>query len=88
VIAATHLSGLATPAVLLALLAVFTYLMVAPITYPDLYARDAVVLGGLQALAIAFPTAAGRVLPRSLLVFAVGYLLLSPFLYWRRADGE
>ncbi len=86
VLAVAYLAGAGDPAVLLGLTALFTYLMVAPITYPDLYARDAAILGGLQALAIAFPTAASRVFPRSLLVFALGYLLLAPFAYWRDTE--
>jgi CDP-diacylglycerol--serine O-phosphatidyltransferase len=80
-----YLSGLTDPLALLGVAAVFTYLMVAPITYPELYARDALVLGGLQALAVLFPTVVDRVFPRSLLLFAVGYLVLAPFVYWREA---
>ena len=78
-----YLAGIAEPAALVALVAACSYLMVAPVTYPDLYARDAVILGGLQALAVAFPLALNRVLPRSLLAFAVGYLVLAPVAYWR-----
>jgi CDP-diacylglycerol--serine O-phosphatidyltransferase len=83
VLAVTYLAGIGEPTVLVAMAALFTYLMVAPVTYPDLYARDAVVLGGLQALAIAIPTAVDRVFPRSLLLFALAYLVLAPFVYWR-----
>ena len=79
----TYLAGIREPAALIALVAACSYLMVAPVSYPDLYARDAVILGGLQALAIGFPVAFNRVLPRSLLVFAVGYLVLAPVAYWR-----
>ena len=43
------------------------------------------VLGGLQALTVLFPTAVNRVFPRALLAFAVGYLVLAPFIYWRDA---
>ncbi|CCQ36055.1 probable archaetidylserine synthase [Natronomonas moolapensis 8.8.11] len=78
-----YLAGVGEPAALIALVAACSYLMVAPVSYPDLYARDAIVLGGLQALVIAFPVAFNRVLPRSLLVFAVGYLVLAPVAYWR-----
>jgi len=83
IIAVAYLSGVTDPLVLLGVTAVFTYLMVAAITYPELYARDALVLGGLQALAVLFPTDVNRVFPRSLLLFAVAYLVLAPFLYWR-----
>ena len=83
ILAVAYLAGLADPLVLLAGTAVFSYLMIAAISYPELYARDALLLGGLQALAVLFPTAVNRVFPRSLLVFAVAYLVLSPFVYWR-----
>mgnify|MGYP002760983372 CR=1 FL=1 len=84
VLAVAYLAGVTDPSVLVGLTALFAYLMVASITYPDLYARDAVILGALQALAIAFPTAVNRVFPRSLLLFAVAYLVLAPFFYWRK----
>ena len=83
VLSVAYLAGIGDPVVLVVSTALFSYLMVASITYPDLYARDAVILGGLQALAIAFPAAVNRVFPRSLLLFAVAYLVLAPFLYWR-----
>ena len=83
ILAVAYLAGVTEPAVLLAATALFTYLMVASITYPELYARDALVLGGLQALAVLFPEAVNRVFPRSLLLFAVAYLVLAPFIYWR-----
>jgi CDP-diacylglycerol--serine O-phosphatidyltransferase len=83
VLAVAHLAGFGEPVVLLGSTALFTYLMVAPVTYPDLYARDSLILGGLQALAVSLPTAANRVFPRSLLVFAVAYLVLAPVAYWR-----
>ena len=83
ILAVAYLAGLADPLVLLAGTAVFSYLMIAAISYPELYARDALLLGGLQALAVLFPTAVNRVFPRSLLVFAVAYLVLAPFVYWR-----
>ena len=83
ILAVAYLAGITDPLVLLGATAAFTYLMVAPITYPELFARDALVLGGLQALAVLFPAAVDRVFPRSLLVFAVGYLVFAPVFYWR-----
>ena len=83
ILAVAYLAGITDPLVLLGATAAFSYLMVAPITYPELYARDALVLGGLQALAVLFPAAVDRVFPRSLLVFSVGYLVLAPVFYWR-----
>ena len=85
ILAVAYLAGVAEPTALLAATALLTYLMVASITYPELYARDALVLGGLQALVVAFPTVLGRVFPRTLLLFAVAYLALAPFIYWRDA---
>mgnify|MGYP005849075907 CR=1 FL=1 len=86
VLSVAYLAGIGDPTILVGLTALFAYLMVASITYPDLYASDAVILGGLQALAIAFPTAVNRMFPRSLLLFALAYLVLAPFLYWRKTD--
>ncbi|WP_299237408.1 protein sorting system archaetidylserine synthase [Natronomonas sp.] len=83
IIAAAYLSGLTDPTALVGLTAVFCYLMIASVTYPDLYARDALILGGLQSLAVLFPTVWSRVLPRSLLAFALAYLLFAPVAYWR-----
>lgn len=85
-LAVAYLAGVTEPAVLLGATAMFAYLMVASITYPELYARDALILGGLQALAIVFPTTLNRAFPRALLLFAVAYLVLAPFIYWRRSD--
>lgn len=88
VIAVAYLAGIVDPTLFVGLTGLFAYLMVASITYPDLYARDAVILGVLQALAIAFPAAVNRVFPRSLLLFAVAYLVLAPFIYWRETGGD
>ncbi|WP_276281530.1 protein sorting system archaetidylserine synthase [Halorussus caseinilyticus] len=88
ILAATVLAGVDDAAVLLAAAAAFAYLMVARVTYPDLFARDAVAMGGVQALAILAPAAFGRVFPRVLLGAALAYLLLGPRYYWRDADCE
>jgi CDP-diacylglycerol--serine O-phosphatidyltransferase len=88
VLAATVLAGVHDAAVLLATAGIFAYLMVTRVTYPDLYARDAVAMGGVQALAILAPTAFGRAFPRLLLVAALAYLLLGPRFYWRDADCD
>ncbi|WP_158057469.1 protein sorting system archaetidylserine synthase [Halorussus halophilus] len=83
VLAALVLVGVQAPAILLGATALFAYLMVARITYPDLYARDALAMGGVQALAILVPTAFGRAFPKALLIAALAYLLLGPRFYWR-----
>jgi len=77
--------GTSVAAILLGTTGLFVYLMLAPVTYPELFARDALVLGGLQALAVLFPDAFGGTFPRSLLVAALAYLLLAPRFYWREA---
>ncbi|MFB6132628.1 MAG: protein sorting system archaetidylserine synthase [Halanaeroarchaeum sp.] len=85
-LAAGILVGLG-PSVLLTGAAVLALAMLAPISYPDLLVRDAIVMGAIQALAILFPTVLDRVFPTVLLAWALGYLLLSPRLY-RRGEGK
>ena len=79
-LAAGTLSGL-SPELLLAGAGAFVILMVSPIPYPDLRVRDAVVMGGVQTIAIAIPDAFSSLVPRVLLVWALGYTLLGPWLY-------
>ena len=62
-------------------LGVFGVLMLGERRYPDLRARDAVVMGALQAAAIGAPAAFGAAFPRGLLVWALAYLLLAPGFY-------
>lgn len=64
--------------------AVFAVLMVTEIRYPDLHPQDAAVMGVVQALAIALTGFAGSVFAFGLLVLALAYLLLAPWLYWDR----
>ena len=78
-----ELLGVSTATLLLTVAGACIYLMVAPVTYPDLYTRDQLVFGGLQGLAILLPDALDAVFPRTLLVFALAYLLLAPRFYWR-----
>jgi len=82
-LAAGFLAGVTDPSVLLAATAGFCYLMVAPVDYPELYARDAVAMGSLQTLAVLFPGVLGGLFPRALLTAALAYLLLAPRFYWR-----
>jgi CDP-diacylglycerol--serine O-phosphatidyltransferase len=49
--------------------------------YPDLRTRDAVIMGALQAAAIAAPSSFGAAFPSGLLVWALAYLLLAPVFY-------
>lgn len=88
ILAAAFLAGGRSPALLLGATLVFCYLMVAPITYPDLYDRDAFAMGVVQALALLFPSVWSHVFPRILLVVAIAYLLLAPRFYWRPAPPD
>jgi len=82
ILAAAYLAGLTWVPGLLAVTAVLAVAMVAPVPYPKLLARDAGILGVVQAAAIVAPLAFGRVLPRFLLVAALGYMFLAPRFYW------
>jgi CDP-diacylglycerol--serine O-phosphatidyltransferase len=86
ILAASVLAGVADPAVLLGATGLFAYLMVTSVTYPDLYARDALAMGGVQALAVLVPKAYGRAFPAILLGAALAYLLLGPRYYWREVE--
>jgi CDP-diacylglycerol--serine O-phosphatidyltransferase len=82
ILAAAYLAGLTWVPGLLAVTAVLSVAMVAPIPYPKLLARDAGILGVVQAAAILAPLAYDRLLPRFLLVAALGYMFLAPRFYW------
>ncbi|HET7323196.1 MAG TPA: protein sorting system archaetidylserine synthase [Halococcus sp.] len=81
VLAAGYLAGVHTPLLFLVATAVFAGLMVAPVTYADLRARDALVMGVVQAGAIVVPDLFFRLFPRLLCICALGYLILGPRLY-------
>jgi CDP-diacylglycerol--serine O-phosphatidyltransferase len=82
ILAAAYLAGLTWVPALLAASVVLSLAMVAPVQYPKLLARDALVLGVVQAGAILAPAAFGRVFPRALLVAALAYMFLGPRFYW------
>jgi len=82
ILAAAYLAGLTPLPVLLVATVVLSVLMVAPVAYPKLAARDALVMGIVQMGAILVPTAFGRLFPRVLLVAALAYMLLAPRYYW------
>jgi CDP-diacylglycerol--serine O-phosphatidyltransferase len=85
ILGAAVLADVANPNLLIAATALFCYLMVAPIQYPDLLARDAFIMGVSHALAVLIPQWAGMTFPYALLTLALAYLLLAPRFYWR--DG-
>lgn len=96
IISAAVLAGIDRPAVLVAATAVFCYLMVSTIEYPDLLARDALLMGVVHTLAVLFPRlqggihpyVRGAIFPYALLYLALAYLLLSPWLYWRETGVD
>ncbi|MFW6384650.1 MAG: protein sorting system archaetidylserine synthase [Halodesulfurarchaeum sp.] len=86
ILAVAALAGLGAEVLFVAMVA-FTVLMVTRIPYPDLRIRDALVMGLVQALAVALPELWSALFPRVLLVWAIGYLVLGPWFY-RRAEGK
>jgi CDP-diacylglycerol--serine O-phosphatidyltransferase len=92
IVGATVLAGFTAPIVLVPLTYLLAGLMLAPITYPDLHAQDAAVMGVVQAAAIALGGRMGRQLVGSigrgfafgLLFLSLSYLFLGPRFYWRR----
>jgi len=89
ILGAAILSGITSPGVLLAIVAAFVYLLVAPIRYPDLLARDALLMGVVHAAAVFVPDApvVGRSFPVALLTLGIAYLFLAPWFYWREQHG-
>ena len=95
VLAAAVLAGYTAPTLLVSLAAVFAVLMGSTITYPDLHAQDALVMGVVQAAVILAPVANAVVpgLPAwigegfafALLFLSCGYLVFGPWFYW--GDG-
>lgn len=79
-------TGLRQPEFVILVTALFSYLMVSTIQYPDLLTRDALIMGVVHALAVLVPqTQLGRTFPVALLTLSLAYLMLGPWLYWR--DG-
>ncbi|MFC7240368.1 protein sorting system archaetidylserine synthase [Saliphagus sp. GCM10025317] len=72
------------PWLVLAVTGAFCYLMVSRIRYPDLLARDALIMGVVHALAMLVPNTAGRTFPYALLTLGIAYMTLSPWFYWRK----
>ncbi len=83
VIGAAILATVTDPRILLVGMLVFTVLMVAPIRYPDLLVRDALIMGVVHVMAVIAPYALERSFPWALLILGVAYLLFAPWLYWR-----
>lgn len=88
IIGAAVLAGVVGPAALLVGTALLSYLMVAEVNYPDLLARDALLMGIVHVGAVVLPDALGRAFPYALLTLALAYLLFGPALYWRGGDAS
>jgi CDP-diacylglycerol--serine O-phosphatidyltransferase len=82
ILAAGYLAGVTDATVLLAGAVLLSVLMVAPVPYPKLRARDALGMGAVQMGAVIAPAALGRAFPRVLLLAALAYLTLAPRYYW------
>lgn len=85
-LAAGYLAGVTHPLAIAGAGLVLSVLMVTPVPYPKLLARDAMAMGVIQAAAILVPDVLARLFPRLLLLGALAYLLLAPRYYWG-ADG-
>ena len=92
ILGATVLAGFTSPIVLVPMVYLLAALMLAPITYPDLHAQDALVMGIVQAAAILLGGRMGERLVGAigegfafgLLFLSLAYLFLGPRFYWRR----
>ncbi|CAJ52477.1 protein sorting system archaetidylserine synthase [Haloquadratum walsbyi] len=92
ILAASVLAGFTNPAILSALVVILTVLMLAPITYPDLHAQDAIVMGSVQTAAIGLTGSFGHHIAGTLgegfafglLFLSLAYLVFGPQFYWRR----
>lgn len=85
-LAAAVLAGIEAPVIVLAITAAFCYLMVSPIRYPDLLARDALLMGVVHVLAVVVPGFQGGMFPVALVTLSLAYLLLGPRFYWGEAE--
>ena len=86
ILGAAVLARITSPEAVLVGAALLSYLMVAEINYPDLLARDALIMGVVHAIAVIVPEAFGRAFPFALLTLALAYLVLGPGFYWRGGD--
>ena len=83
ILAAAVLVGHTEAWLLVSLSGILAALMVTTVTYPDLHAQDALVMGVVQALAILVPGHYGEGFAFALLFLALAYLVFAPRFYWR-----
>ncbi len=88
ILSAGVLAGFTDPTVLVALTFVLAGLMVSTVTYPDLLARDALIMGVVHSLAIFIPDFEGQTFPYALLTLALVYLVFGPVFYWRKTKAN
>jgi CDP-diacylglycerol--serine O-phosphatidyltransferase len=84
ILAAGVLAGFTDPTVLVGLTFLLAVLMVSTVTYPDLHAQDALVMGVVQALAVLLTGRLGEGFAFGLLFLSLSYLFFGPSFYWRR----
>jgi CDP-diacylglycerol--serine O-phosphatidyltransferase len=82
ILAAGYLAGVTAIEPILAGTVVLSVLMIAPVPYPKLATRDALLLGVVQMGAITVPATLQRAFPRILVGAALAYLTLAPWFYW------
>ncbi|WP_049915957.1 protein sorting system archaetidylserine synthase [Haloferax mucosum] len=82
ILSAGVLVGFVDPMLLVVLSAIMAALMLSDVTYPDLHAQDALVMGVVQGLAIVLSGTLGEGFAFGLLFLALGYLFLGPRFYW------
>ncbi|GAB6878454.1 protein sorting system archaetidylserine synthase [Halorubrum gandharaense] len=97
-LAAAVLTGYTSPVLLLVATGAFACLMLSSITYPDLHAQDALVMGVVQAAAVLAPVIhalvpmtpawIGEGFAWALLFLATAYLLFGPKFYWENTHGR
>jgi CDP-diacylglycerol--serine O-phosphatidyltransferase len=85
ILAAGILAGFVTPLVLVGLAGLLAVLMVTTITYPDLHAQDALVMGVVQAFAVVLTGRWGEVFAFAILFLSLAYLVLGPAFYWKNS---
>jgi CDP-diacylglycerol--serine O-phosphatidyltransferase len=88
IVAAAALAGVLEPTLVAAATVVLAVAMTLTVTYPDLHAADALVMGVVQAGAVVLPGWYGEGFAFGLLFLALAYLLLAPTLYWGRSPSD
>jgi CDP-diacylglycerol--serine O-phosphatidyltransferase len=83
ILASATLAGIVTPILTAALAALLAIGMTLTVTYPDLHAQDALVMGVVQMCAICFTGWYGEAFAFAILFLALSYAALGPQLYWR-----